>query len=219
MPSRLFTSATPLRASTPGGAHLRRLWIGAAASLLLIGVIGYSWLGAKETGAVSPSGPVARSADASATLLEALSPAVEHDPLAQAESRVSAMVDGLADRMKTRPDDAEGWQVLGRSYASLGRQADAIAAFRHAAALRPKDRKLRAEMTRLATRKTAPKPPAVADRRLAARWTPVANAPEAPLVAVDVDTLRSSVNGVASIAPPWRAEAGFPTPSRQAFGD
>jgi cytochrome c-type biogenesis protein CcmH/NrfG len=203
MTLRPFTASTLTSVSDFAQVHLRRVWLATVSSLLLLGVIGYSWLGAKETEGVSPF-TVKPPASASISLLESLSPATASDPLAQAESRISAMVDGLAARMAQRPNDADGWQVLARSYASLGRQAEAMAAFRHATALRPKDRKLRAELTRIATRKAAPQPLAAPDTRLAARWTPIANAPDMPLVAIDIGTMRSSVNGAVSIAPPLR---------------
>jgi cytochrome c-type biogenesis protein CcmH len=67
------------------------------------------------------------------------------DSLSQAESRVSAMVDSLAQRLKTRPDDAEGWQLLGRSYAALGRHTQAVSAFKTALRLRPDNATLLAE--------------------------------------------------------------------------
>lgn len=53
--------------------------------------------------------------------------------------QVAAMADRLADRLKRHPDDAEGWQVVARSYTRLGRHAQAVVAFRKAAQLRPDD--------------------------------------------------------------------------------
>lgn len=51
--------------------------------------------------------------------------------------QIASMVDGLAERMKERPDDAEGWTMLARSYAVLGRFADAEPAYAKAVALQP----------------------------------------------------------------------------------
>jgi cytochrome c-type biogenesis protein CcmH len=55
------------------------------------------------------------------------------------DAQIAAMVDKLAERLKTQPDDADGWSMLGRSYTSVGRHADALAAYKKAYALKPKD--------------------------------------------------------------------------------
>jgi cytochrome c-type biogenesis protein CcmH len=51
------------------------------------------------------------------------------------DSQVNALVETLAQRLKTRPDDAEGWVLLARSYHALGRFAEAADAYAHATAL------------------------------------------------------------------------------------
>lgn len=50
---------------------------------------------------------------------------------------VEAMVDGLAERLRSAPDDGEGWMMLGRSYAVLGRLEEARDALARAHALIP----------------------------------------------------------------------------------
>jgi cytochrome c-type biogenesis protein CcmH len=42
---------------------------------------------------------------------------------------VEAMVEKLAQRLQSRPDDAEGWAMLGRSYRVLGRNTEAAQAY------------------------------------------------------------------------------------------
>ncbi len=49
------------------------------------------------------------------------------------------MVDKLAQRLKDKPDDATGWQMLGRSYTVLGRVDDALPAYAKAVELRGND--------------------------------------------------------------------------------
>jgi cytochrome c-type biogenesis protein CcmH len=56
-----------------------------------------------------------------------------------AQQTLEAMVEGLAARMQQEPDNAEGWALLGRSYAALNRAADAVAAYRQALRLTPDD--------------------------------------------------------------------------------
>ena len=69
----------------------------------------------------------------------------EAPPAPTAESReqnaeqMAALVDQLAEKMKERPDDAQGWQMLGRSYAAIGKHAQAADALRRAAQLKPED--------------------------------------------------------------------------------
>jgi cytochrome c-type biogenesis protein CcmH len=55
------------------------------------------------------------------------------------EAQIAAMVGRLETRLKSTPEDAEGWTMLGRSYNVLGRYAEADAAFRKVTELRPTD--------------------------------------------------------------------------------
>jgi cytochrome c-type biogenesis protein CcmH len=56
--------------------------------------------------------------------------AVDPDTLKLAE--INKMVDGLAEKMKNNPDDAQGWLMLGRSYKVLEQFPKAVDAFAHA---------------------------------------------------------------------------------------
>lgn len=57
---------------------------------------------------------------------------------------VETMVVRLAERLKREPDDLEGWQLLGMSYASLERFPEAAKGYQRAIALAPQDAALRA---------------------------------------------------------------------------
>ena len=59
--------------------------------------------------------------------------------------QIEAMTQKLADRLKQQPDDVKGWTMLGRSYAVMGRHADAVPAFKQALALKPDDPNLLAD--------------------------------------------------------------------------
>ncbi len=87
---------------------------------------------------------------------KALNPAVAPAPAAAAASgmagghpvdsaQIEGMIDKLAARLKDRPQDVDGWAMLGRSYAVLGRHAQAVPAFEKAVALRPDDAVLLAD--------------------------------------------------------------------------
>jgi len=56
-----------------------------------------------------------------------------------------AMVSRLAARLKENPEDAEGWTMLGRSYAVLGRFGESSQAYAKAAARTPGDAQLLAD--------------------------------------------------------------------------
>jgi cytochrome c-type biogenesis protein CcmH len=56
-----------------------------------------------------------------------------------------ALVSRLAARLKDNPEDAEGWMMLGRSYAVLGRFGEASEAYAKAAAHMPRDAQLLAD--------------------------------------------------------------------------
>ena len=53
--------------------------------------------------------------------------------------QMEGMVAGLAERLRDRPDDVNGWNILARSYATMGRYADASKAYAHLVTLVPDD--------------------------------------------------------------------------------
>lgn len=59
--------------------------------------------------------------------------------------QIEGMVQGLASRLESNPQDAEGWRMLGRSYVALGRYQEAIAALERAVAMIPNDPDLLAD--------------------------------------------------------------------------
>jgi cytochrome c-type biogenesis protein CcmH len=60
-------------------------------------------------------------------------------------AQVEAMVARLAAKLRENPDDVEGWKLLGRSYAAMGRYQDAVNAFAKAAERSPRDAQLLAD--------------------------------------------------------------------------
>jgi cytochrome c-type biogenesis protein CcmH len=59
-----------------------------------------------------------------------------------------AMVEQLAERLKTQPNDLDGWQQLSRAYSIMGREQVAVAAHRRVVALAPKDAQAHADLAR-----------------------------------------------------------------------
>ena len=59
----------------------------------------------------------------------ALDPAQTVAPPPMTAEKINEMVAKLAEKMKANPDDMQGWLMLARSYKSLGRFDEAVAAF------------------------------------------------------------------------------------------
>jgi cytochrome c-type biogenesis protein CcmH len=58
-------------------------------------------------------------------------------PHALSNAQIGAMVDALAQRLRTDPANVEGWDMLARSYVTLNRYREAANAYAHLAALVP----------------------------------------------------------------------------------
>lgn len=66
-------------------------------------------------------------------------------PHAVTPEQINAMVERLAERLKSSPGDTEGWIMLARSYGVLGRFAETASAYAKAAEQRPDDAQLLAD--------------------------------------------------------------------------
>jgi len=79
------------------------------------------------------------------------------------EGMIRGMVEGLAARLETSPNDADGWLRLARSYDVLGEGEAARGALSHAAELRPDDIEIQSSYATALLQKAepdAPLPPA-----------------------------------------------------------
>jgi cytochrome c-type biogenesis protein CcmH len=117
--------STPTVAAAPAAGADKGLLAALTVFVLLITGAGYAWLG-------TPQGlnPEARMAQA---------PAGEGGGHSVTREQIEAMLEGLAARLKDKPDDPDGWAMLGRSYAVLGRHTESVAPFKQALSLRPND--------------------------------------------------------------------------------
>ena len=59
---------------------------------------------------------------------------------------LEAMVERLAAHLRENPDDAAGWKLIGRAYASMNRHAEAADAYAKAAVRAPRDAQLLADL-------------------------------------------------------------------------
>ena len=113
------TPAAPIRAG-------RRVWLSTAAVTLVVALAGYLLTGRPDALDGSPS--------------MAAAPASETDTAVQpSPEQIAEMVQRLADRLKERPEDAEGWTMLSRSYLVLGRLEEAAQASERVLKLKPND--------------------------------------------------------------------------------
>ena len=109
----------------------RALVLGVGAATLVLAVGGYLWTGSPQLALAPVPAAVATAASGA-------------QGIGQAE--IEAMVGTLQQRLQEQPGDAEGWLMLGRSYAVLGRHAEAVPAYRRSLALRPNDAALLSDM-------------------------------------------------------------------------
>ena len=108
----------------PQAPRSRGLGIGLAAFVALVAAGGYAVVGTPR--ALDPAAVMAVNPNAG-------------DGHSVTAEQIDAMLEKLAARMKEKPDDAEGWAMLGRSYAVLGRFEQAMPALKRAVALRGND--------------------------------------------------------------------------------
>ena len=66
-------------------------------------------------------------------------------PPERTQEQIEANVAKLAERLKSNPNDAQGWTILARSYSSMEKYSDAANAYAKATELNPKDADLLAE--------------------------------------------------------------------------
>jgi cytochrome c-type biogenesis protein CcmH len=94
------------------------------------------------------------------------------NPHAITQDQLLGMVGRLAERMKSTPEDTDGWIMLARSYAALGRYADSVVAYEQAVQRLPNDSRLLADYADVAAmaqgRRLQGKPEALIARALAA---------------------------------------------------
>lgn len=82
---------------------------------------------------------VAAAAQAAGAKVPPLPPPAEPPSAEARQAMVRGMVERLAARLEAAPEDADGWQRLGRAWGVLGEREKAAAAYARAGALRPDD--------------------------------------------------------------------------------
>jgi cytochrome c-type biogenesis protein CcmH len=118
-------SAIPPDVIPPSTQPSGRLVAGLGVFMLVFTAAGYAWLGNPAALATAPG-------------VQATAKAVEAGgDISRAQ--FEAMAERLAERLKAKPDDPEGWSMLGRSYSVLEMFPQAASAFQQVVAQRPQD--------------------------------------------------------------------------------
>jgi len=130
---RVLEETAAVEASTAPSSRISgstKPWVTAAVIALaipLIATLGYQRLG-------NPAAIDAPPAEAAPALADGVT-----------NEQVEVLVKQLADRMKSNPDDLEGWTLLARTYAAMQKFPEAALAFERATALSPNDASLLAD--------------------------------------------------------------------------
>lgn len=122
----------PMPAAAPPPS--RGLLAGLLLFVVLFGAAGYAWLGNPAGLALAPGKPAPASMQADA------------GQAMPSQADFAKMTEQLAERLKTTPEDVEGWTMLGRSYSVLERFPEALQAYQRVVALRPKDAQAHADL-------------------------------------------------------------------------
>ncbi len=137
------------RVDLPGGAAVAgvgsdepRHWLGvwlvtglAAGTVLLYCVVGHPQGMEAST---SPSSSTQQT-QASGQALDAASPNASEQGAGPSPAQIEAMVQRLATRLQAQPDDVAGWEMLIKSYETLGRFDQAVLAYRNLMRLKKTD--------------------------------------------------------------------------------
>jgi cytochrome c-type biogenesis protein CcmH len=144
------TNASPQAATATGKGPSKPLLIGMALAVCGIAAFGYFMLGSPQaltaSGAGAPNAATAGAgagANATADAEAAKATAGPGHPITSAQ--IESMIEKLAARLKANPDDVDGWAMLGRSYAMVGKHDLAAPALKRASAARPDDAALMAD--------------------------------------------------------------------------
>ncbi len=121
--------AAPAPAPAPASARRASgpLWGLAALFVLVVAAAGYGWKGSPRAVGTPPPG------------FEQAQGGTPGAPQRTGAEQLDSLVKQLTERLEKTPGDLEGWSLLARSQMTLGRYAEAVAAYQKAMAIKPDD--------------------------------------------------------------------------------
>ena len=108
-----------------------RLMLGISGFVLVFAGVIYAWLGNRTAISMEPPQP-----GPAANVANSANSANAH---ANNAEQMQAMIGRLVERLNAKPDDVEGWIMLGRSYIAMGKIQEAVVAQRKVVELNPKN--------------------------------------------------------------------------------
>lgn len=129
------TAAATATPSPTAPKASRKLVLGMGGFVLLVGAAGYALLGRPDAMNVGPG------ADNGAAQANGQSDAAH----SMNTGDIQGMVGKLEEKLKADPNNAEGWGMLGRSYAAMERFPEAVEAYRKGLKIRPDDAEILAD--------------------------------------------------------------------------
>ncbi len=145
--------AAPAKAPAKSQMPPSKLVWGMLAFVAAVGAGGYALVGNPGAWSVSPAnspvgtGNAGNAGDAgdADNGSAAAAPSGRPAPHALGSDQISAMAESLAAKLKTDPNNAEGWAMLARSYAVLGRFDEAVTAYQRVLTMRQDDAQVYAD--------------------------------------------------------------------------
>jgi cytochrome c-type biogenesis protein CcmH len=112
----------PTAGASPAAQPSRSLAVGLVLGIVVLAVVGYSFTG-------SPASITSKVPTAAATAPAGID---ADEPVS--DEQVAALIDRMAQRLRDKPDDPRGWQLLARAYSATNRYDEAADAYAKALA-------------------------------------------------------------------------------------
>ncbi|MBI2319252.1 MAG: c-type cytochrome biogenesis protein CcmI [Betaproteobacteria bacterium] len=204
--SRTEIERRALEEETRAEAAARSLVAAAALAIAIPGlaIALYAWRGNPQ--AISPPATAAKDP------AHAISP-----------EQIQSMLERLAKRLESNPGDAEGWTMLARSYAAVGRFPEAVSAFARADKLSPNNAQLLADyadaLAMASGRSLAGEPTKLIERALKADANNVKALALAGTAAFERGDYRGAIGYWQKIMPLVPADSSFAASVRDSIAD